>query len=295
MFLFRVMFVSCALFGLNAAAQEKIKALIVDGQNNHAWKTTTPLLKQIFESSGRFTVDVATSPEKGKDMSAFSPDFKAYGVVVSNYNGDEWPAATKKAFVDYVSNGGGFVVYHAADNAFSRWPEYNQMIGLGGWGGRNEISGPYLRLREGKWVADTSKGGGGTHGAQHEFVMVAVTPDHPIMKGLPPKWKHTKDELYGKLRGPAKDVTVLSYAFSDPATKGTGENEPLLMTIPFGKGRVFHTALGHGVEAVNGLGFQVTLLRGAEWAATGQVTLPAPAAGELTEDKAAVRPVAPAK
>ena len=98
---------------------------------------------------------------------------------------------------------------------------------------------------------------------------------------------HTKDELYHSLRGPAKDVSVLGSGLSDQ----TKEQEPLLMAISFGKGRIFHTTLGHYVEALDGLGFQVTFSRGTEWAATGKVTQPAPNPGELTDTKAAVRPL----
>jgi type 1 glutamine amidotransferase len=248
-----------------------IKALIIDGQNNHDWKATTPVLKQILEDSGLFTVEVATSPGGGKDMSGFKPDFAAYDVIVSNYNGDPWSKETQEAFVTFVRSGGGFVCVHAADNSFPDWQEYNEMIGVGGWGGRNEKSGPLLRLRDAKFVPDTKPGAGGHHGAQHAFLMETREPNHPIMRGLPAKWMHGKDELYDSLRGPAQDVTVLASAFSDPKTGGTGEHEPLLMVIPFGKGRVFHTALGHGMEAVKCMGFAVTLQRGAEWAATGKV------------------------
>ena len=65
----------------------------------------------------------------------------------------------------------------------------------------------------------------------------------------------------------------------------------MLMVIPFGQGRVFHTALGHAVDAVNGLGFQVTFARGVEWSATGHVTLPSPKSGELSPINVSVRPV----
>src|SRR5688500_5404338 len=150
----------------------KLRALIVDGQNNHDWKTTTPLLRKALESSGRFSVDVATSPSGGQDMSGFRPKFAEYDVVVSNYNGKRWPAETEADFAAYVSGGGGFVAVHAANNAFPDWPEFNRMIGLGGWEGRNEKWGPYLYVNDtGSVVRDTSAGEGGHHGPQHEFAI----------------------------------------------------------------------------------------------------------------------------
>jgi type 1 glutamine amidotransferase len=255
-----------------AADADKIKALIVDGQNNHKWRETTPVLKQILESSGRFTVDVATSPEKGSE--GFRPKFADYGVVVLNYNGAPWPAETKADFVKYVEGGGGVTVVHAANNAFGDWAEYNQIIGVGGWGGRSEKSGPQIRLKDGKMVLDETPGRGGSHGKQHEFVVETIAPDHPIVKDMPAKWKHTQDELYDRLRGPAKNVTLLAVAYSDKATGGTGEKEPMIFTVDFGKGRVFHTPMGHDVKSLRCVGFASVLERGSEWAATGKVTLP---------------------
>src|SRR5258708_987820 len=144
-------------------AADKIKALIIDGQNNHQWKVTTPILKSALESSGLFSAEVATSPPARADMASFSPDFAKYGVIVSNYNGDDWSDATKMAFEEYVSNGGGFVSVHAADNSFPKWKEYNKMIAVGGWGNRNATWGPMLLWRDGQQVEDPN-GGHGTHG-----------------------------------------------------------------------------------------------------------------------------------
>jgi type 1 glutamine amidotransferase len=276
------------LLGGLAWAAPPYKALIIDGQNNHNWKATTPILKKILEETNLFQVDVVTAPP-GKDLAEFKPKFTDYQVVVSNYNGNPWSRETERAFVEYVNNGGGFVSVHAANNSFPQWTEYNEIIGLGGWGGRNEKSGPYIRIKDGKVVRDESAGGGGHHGRPHEFVLETFDKEHPIMAGLPAKWKHTQDELYDRLRGPAKNLTVLATAYSDPATGGTGENEPLLMAISYGKGRIFHTALGHDVPALKCAGFQVTLQRGAEWAATGKVTQKVPD-DFPTADKAVSRP-----
>lgn len=258
---------------LNAAT---IPALIIDGQNNHNYKATTPHLKKVLEETGLFQVDVATTPSARGDMSTFRPDFSKYRVIISNYNGEPWPEETKTAFVQFVRSGGGFVSVHAADNSFPEWPEYNEMIGLAGWGDRSEKSGPYLRLRDGEWTPDHTAGTGGSHGRQHEFLMETRASDHPIMKDLPPKWLHARDELYDRLRGPARNVTVLASAFASRETGGSGEHEPLLMTIKYGQGRVFHTALGHNsgndITAQKCVGFITTFQRGAEWAASGKVT-----------------------
>jgi type 1 glutamine amidotransferase len=268
------------IFGVpfvQAQPAEKLRALIVDGQNNHDWKTTTPLLQKALESSGRFSVEVATSPPSGQDMSGFRPKFADYDVAVSNYNGKRWPAETEADFEAYVTGGGGFVAVHAANNAFPDWPAFNRMIGLGGWEGRNERWGPYLYINDtGSVVRDPSAGEGGHHGPQHEFAIRVRDAEHPIMKGLPREWMHTKDELYDRLRGPAEDLHILATAFSAPEHDGTGRHEPMLMTLKYGNGRVFHTALGHADYSMKCVGFITTLQRGAEWAATGGVTIGVP-------------------
>ncbi len=266
-------------------ARAKVRVLLIDGQNNHAWQRTTPVLTTILERSGRFTVRVATA----KDVATFRPSFTDCDVVLLNYNGPPWPQETREGFLAFVRAGGGAVVVHAADNAFPHWKEYNRLIGLGGWGQRDEQSGPYIRWRSGKFVRDTTPGRGGSHGTQHEFVIEVRAPDHPILRGLPRRWRHTRDELYDRLRGPAEHLTVLATAFSAKAMRGTGEHEPILMTIRYGKGRVFHTTLGHDLPALRGLGFQMTLARGTEWAATGTVTLPPVDAAALSAEVATQR------
>lgn len=264
-------FLLICLLALPAAGQ--IRTLIIDGQSNHqAWPEQTPLLKEYLDEMGLFEVQVLTTPPAGGDMSQFNPDFSKYDLVVSNYNGEPWSAETNEAFEKFVRSGGGFVSVHAADNAFPEWEAYNRMIGIGGWGGRTEEHGPYLRLKDGEWVHDPSPGKGGHHGQRVPYAVDIREPSHPITSEMPERWMHAADELYDSLRGPAENVTVLASGYSDPAVGGTGREEPLIMTIPYGEGRVFHTALGHSVESISCVGFITTFQRGAEWAATGEVT-----------------------
>lgn len=276
---------------LNAA--EKLKVLIIDGQSNHNWKLCTPAFKAVLEQCGRFTVDVSTTPPKnsGPDQwQGWHPKFADYAAIIGNYNGDNWPDAVRKEFVQYVGNGGGLVIVHAANNAFGDWLEYNEMIGVGGWGDRTEKAGPMIRWRDGKRVLDaTTPGNAGTHGQQCPYLVNIIVPDHPITKGLPASWMHAKDELYGRLRGPCKNLTVLANAMSATETGGTGEIEPILMTINYGKGRVFHDVLGDNPDSMVDVGFQVVLQRGTEWAATGKVTLSAPKPDEMAADKVVTR------
>jgi hypothetical protein len=262
-----------------------LRALIIDGINNHDWERGTRLLKEILLASGRFTVDVSTTPPAGSpaaEWQAWRPDFSRYDVVVNNWNGGHkddgvrWPPEVERAFVGYVRGGGGLVNVHAANNAFLHWPEFNEMIGLG-W--RPPDFGPSLVVdAHGKvQVIPAGQGRPPGHGKEHDFQITTLDRRHPITKGLPEVWRHPQEQLTHGQHGPAKDVRVLTYAFS----KDTGENEVLDWVVPYGRGRVYTTMLGHlwrdGADtAVRCVGFQTLLARGAEWAATGKVTLRVP-------------------
>jgi type 1 glutamine amidotransferase len=256
-----------------------IRILLLDGQSGgsyHVWPLTSAVMKKELEDAGIFRVTVLSAPRFGEDFSNFKPDFSKYQAIIMNYDAPDWPADLRAQFEQFVKNGGGLVIVHAADNAFPGWPAFNQMAGLGGWRNRNETAGPYWYFKDGKMVSDNSPGPAGSHGNRLPFQVQTRAPQHPIMKGLPPVWMHNSDELYATLRGPGENMTVLATAHSDPKNKGTGRDEPSLVVLSYGKGRVFHTMMGHDVAALSCVGFISTFQRGAEWAATGRVTQKVP-------------------
>ena len=268
-----------ATAGVSFAA-DPIRVMLLDGESGgpyHKWALISPLLKKQLEETGLFQVDIVTAPPAGGDLQAFRPDFRKYAVVVWNYDApdERWPADLKASFEQYVHEGGGFVSVHAADNAFPNWTAFNAMIGMGGWRGRTEKNGPYWYYKDGKLTPDESAGAGGSHGLRKPY-QVEVRAGHPITDGLPKVWMHQGDELYAHLRGPGKNVTVLATAYSDPANGGSGHDEPVLMAISYGRGRVFHTTMGHDINALSSVDFVVTFQRGTEWAATGKVTQKVP-------------------
>lgn len=259
------------LASLGAAADRKLTAVIVDGVNNHDWEAGTRAIRAILEGSGRFTVDVSTWPKL--------PDFTRYDVVVNNFNGGHtadglrWPREAERALEEYVRGGGGLVIFHAANNAFLQWPEYNLMIGLG-W--RPPSFGEGIAIQDGR-VRRIPAGEGlpPGHGPRHDFEVEVLNAAHPITRGLPPHWTQPSEQLTHGQHGPAEGLTVLTYAISEVSHQG----EPMDWVREYGKGRVYTTMLGHTWKNeanpnLDNPNFRTLLARGAEWAATGKVTIP---------------------
>jgi hypothetical protein len=236
-----------------------IRVLILSGRNNHDWRTTTPFLRTILVDSGRFDVRVEEEP------AGITPaTLAAYHALVLDYDGPRWGEVTEKAVEDFVKQGKGLVAVHAASYSFTGmevlgdghkhtgikqppWPEYLKMIG--GW-----------------WTEKTG------HAPRHCFDVKLIDRNHPITQGLQESFV-VSDELYHNHQM-SPEVHILAASFDDPAIGGTGKDEPMLWTVPYGRGRVFYTALGHDVAAMQETGFVSTFVRGTEWVASGSVTLP---------------------
>ncbi|MCL5270212.1 MAG: ThuA domain-containing protein [bacterium] len=279
LFLLGLAVAAASLAAVHAAPVVRLNILLIDGQNNHQWRATTPVIKEMLEKTGRFAVTVATTPPKGAptaDWEAFHPDFTKYAAVFSNYNGEDWPEPVRQDFERYMANGGGLVVFHAANNPFPKWDEWNKMVGLA-WqpatfGDRiivDDATGRMIRTPKGE-------GPGAGHGPQHPYEVKLRDAAHPVTQGMPARWPHLADELYHGQRGPAVNMHILATAYDDPAGKGTGAHEPMVYTVSYGKGRVFVNLMGHAAAQTAAPDMVALLTRGTEWAATGKVTLPLP-------------------
>ena len=205
-----------------------INVLIVDGFSNHDWKQTTKVVKSILETSGLFHISVSTSPSTPEDSSwkDWDPDFNNFDVVLLNCNNIQnkeirWPVQVEEKLELYVSSGGGLYILHSANNAFSHWHEYNDMIGLG-W--RKPEEGIALQVSDNGDLISIPVGEGKAtyHGPRNDEVIQKFT-EHPINKNFPDGWKTPDMELYKFARGPAKNLTVLSYAKDEE----TGINWPV--------------------------------------------------------------------
>lgn len=260
------------------------RAALIDGPDT---QKQTAELKSILESGGLFQVDVIDTPAQADPN--FLTQFDRYKVVILNYGGEAWPVTSMAALEKYVQAGGGLVILPASDKGFPMWPEYQKMLGVGAGANRDEHAGPIWFYKDGNVAYDTTTLGAAGKITHLDPVPVTVRyTEHPITKGLPLTWMHVADDVPGNLRGPGANMSILATVKSDADKGGTGRDEPALIAVIYGKGRVFHTELGRQDQALNCAGFQTILQRGAEWAAAGKVTLKLPA-DFPTEDKPSTR------
>ncbi|MFN7997384.1 MAG: ThuA domain-containing protein [Bryobacteraceae bacterium] len=256
---------SLTLFFLAAASltASPIRTLIFAGQNNHDWTTTTPYLKSLLSQSGRFDVRVEEEP-----AGVTGATLANYDLIVVDYQGPRWGEDTERAVTEFVRSGKGLVAVHGASYAFSGF----DILGPGHVRtGRTEpVWTAWAEMLGGTWAGAPPQS---FHAPRHRFTVRFADQAQPIARGLGTGFE-TLDELYHQMRF-LPNAHILATAYDDPANGGTGKDEPVLVTVNYGNGRVFYTALGHEVPAMQESGFALTFTRGAEWAATGNVTLPA--------------------
>lgn len=280
-------FIVIALVGsaaLNAFAQNNklIPVLIIDGFSNHDWKQTTTITKWILEKSGRFKVDVSTISSDSIEQATWKPEFKKYAVVIQNTNNIQnqklrWPARAEQELEKYVRDGGGLYILHSANNAFPHWKEYDKMIGLG-W--RPNTGGHALEIDANKKIVRIPPGEGKGTGHGDRFnAVIHILNRHPINKDYPDQWQTANTEVYNFPRGPAENLTVLSYAYDSTSTHRLW---PVEWVVSYGKGRVYNSSMGHlwrgdtYPPSYRCIGYQTTVIRATEWLATGKVTYPVP-------------------
>jgi uncharacterized protein len=252
-----------------------IKVLVVDGFSNHDWVHTTRCIGAILTEAEGFHVSVSTYPEDAHDVAVWNPAFEKYDVVIQTCNdlggGPRWPQRVEADLEAYVKNGGGLFIFHAGNNAFEKWDAYNRMIGLG-W--RDKNFGWAITIEEDGSVVRVPAGDGEktSHGPRIDAQLTRLG-DHPIHQGMPRQWVAADIEVYRYARGPAENLTVLSYT-KDPTT---GINFPIEWTVIYGKGQIYNSTLGHvwkdqtEPKGVCCVGFQTLLSRGVQWLAKKDV------------------------
>lgn len=218
--------------------------LLLTGANNHDWRETTAALRAVFAESPTFAVAVAENPWDMKPG-----DLEGYELVFSNWNTwgkdkREWTAQMKAAFMAWVKRGGGFFVLHAGASLFYDWDEFQSLTG-------------------GSWEKGTF------HPHRQAFTVNISDKGHPVTRGLADF--EIFDEPWQRVanRNPARQVLLTGVVSKE--NKGSGEPEPFAWTTRAGQGRCFNLVLGHDARAITNASCKKLILRGAEWAATGDV------------------------
>lgn len=217
--------------------KQTAKVLIVTGIDHpaHNWRKTAPVLAEMLRKDKRLEVRLVEDPHF-LDSSAL----ERYDVVVLHFMDWQQPAPGPKARANLqkcVRDGRGLFVVHFGCGAFQDWPEFRNLAGRV-WDPKARAHDPYGSFR------------------------VEITDlSHPITKGM--KSFEIEDELYTCLTGD-RPVDMLATARS----KVDNENYPMAFAFSYGKGRVFHSALGHDVKAISNPDAAELFRRGCAWAAT---------------------------
>jgi type 1 glutamine amidotransferase len=232
----------------SALAQKKVpdgaKVLLLAGgqRQHHGYREQALYLSRALEDTGRFQVTLAEDAAIVE-----TPAMRKYDLlIVSSDRRDpefKFTETEQKAILAYVRSGHGYVSIHGADNAAPDWlPEWREMLG-GIFSHRG--------LPDGK----TKKG---------DFRVKIADTQSPITRDLADF--SLKDELYYhmQMQPDVEPLATIDYE---------GKTWPVAWTRNFGKGRVFHTVLGHrdfGPEKPDPLrdpNLLKLVIQGADWTA----------------------------
>jgi type 1 glutamine amidotransferase len=227
------------------------QVLLLTGYNstrNHDWRTLSAILRQTLEETKEFEVRINEEPR------ALTPEvLRGYDVLVLDYSNytaalaPPWPEETRKAYLEFVLQGGGVVAFHAACGSFQDWPEYRKTLGITE---HNRIS----------------------HGPYHEFVATMTPEGVALFDSLPQRWP-VWGEIYNGMRL-EDDAIVLARAFDDPenctGTKvcGSGKEEPIIWTYRYGKGRSVVFTPGHDKRTMESADVVSAFTAVVRWAAS---------------------------
>ena len=213
------------------------RVLIVTGIDypGHHWKETAPALKAILEKDTRLSVKIVEKPALIQ-----SRRLQEWDLIVLHFMNWEVPGPGKEAqenLARLVREGKGLMLTHFACGAWQEWPEFRQLAG--------RVWDPKLR----------------PHDPLGSFKVQIADPEHPVTRGLP--GFETLDELYTCLTGDAP-IHIVAKATSTVDKK----DYPMAFVLNYGKGRVFHSVLGHELPAYTNSPVMGDLMRrGAAWAA----------------------------
>ncbi len=216
--------------------KQTANVLIITGIDHpaHNWRQTAPVLADVLGKDKRLSVRLAEDPHF-LDSSALH----RYEVVVLHFMNWQQPSPGQKARSNlrkFVQDGKGLFIVHFGCGAFQDWPEFRNLAG--------RVWDPKARA----------------HDPGGPFRVNITDVPHPITQGL--KSFETEDELYTCLTGD-RPVDMLATARS----KVDKKIYPMAFTFNYGKGRVFHSALGHDVKAISNPGAAELFRRGCAWAA----------------------------
>ena len=261
------------------------KVLVIEGASNHDWQRRIENLRSVLSRDGSFQMDVTLVPQDvaSPEWAAWNPNFSNYDVVLSGYSnatgGASWPLGVQTAFAAYVQTGGGFLAFHEANQAFTAWQEYQEIVGLT-WHDSNTGTAFTVNADDSLLVHPPGSGLATGHGARANVLVKrhGLPAVHPIHAGLPNSWFAADLEVVRFPRGIdpnlAANVKILSYATDpDPPAGQPALQHPVEWTVAYGTGRVYASTYGHiwsdqaEPEGMRCAAFQETLVRALKWCA----------------------------